>query len=117
MSQGIKGVQRLPKLSVKKGDKVVVIAGKDKTKSGVVLEIYPKDQRVLVEGVNIVKRHTKPNMANPEGGIIEKEAPIHISNVQLADPKTGEATRVGHKLLEDGTKVRYAKKSGEVIDE
>jgi large subunit ribosomal protein L24 len=117
VSEGIKGVQRVPKLSIKKGDKVVVIAGKDKAKSGVVLEVYPKDQRVLVEGVNVVQRHTKPNMANPEGGIIQKEAPIHISNVQIADPKTGEATRIGHKLLEDGTKVRYAKKSGEVIDE
>lgn len=110
-------MQRLPKVSIKRGDKVVVIAGKDKQKSGLVLAVYPKDQRVLVEGVNVVKRHTKPNMANPEGGIIEKEAPIHISNVQLADPKSGEATRVGYKLLEDGTKVRYAKKSGEVIDE
>jgi large subunit ribosomal protein L24 len=117
VSQGNKGVQSVPKLSVKKGDKVVVIAGKDKQKSGLVLAVYPKEGRVLVEGVNIVKRHTKPNMANPEGGIIEKEAPIHISNVQLADPKTGDATRIGYKLLEDGTKVRYAKKSGEVIDE
>lgn len=110
-------MQRLPKLSIKRGDKVVVIAGKDKQKTGLVLAVYPKEQRVLVEGVNIVKRHTKPNMANQEGGIIQQEAPIHISNLQLADPKTGEATRVGYKLLEDGTKVRYAKKSGEVIDE
>lgn len=107
----------MPKLHVKKGDKVVVIAGKDKNKSGRVLMVYPKDQRVIVEGVNVVKRHTKPNPAYPEGGVIEKEAPIHVSNVQLADPKSGKPTRVGHKVLEDGTKVRIAKKSGEVIDE
>ncbi|CAM3884082.1 50S ribosomal protein L24 [Alicyclobacillus pomorum] len=106
----------MPKLHVKKGDKVVVIAGKDKSKTGTVLAVFPKEQRVIVEGVNIVKRHTKPNPLHPEGGIIEKEAPIHVSNVQLADPKTGQPTRVGYKFLEDGTKVRYAKKSGEVID-
>lgn len=117
MSLGNEGVLRLSKVSIKKGDKVVVIAGKDKQKSGRVLAVFPKEQRVLVEGVNVVKRHTKPNMANPEGGIIQKEAPIHISNVQIADPKSGEASRIGFKLLEDGTKVRYAKKSGEVIDE
>lgn len=106
----------MPKVHVKKGDKVVVIAGKDKSKSGTVLAVYPSEQRVLVEGVNIVKRHTKPNPKNPEGGIVEKEAPIHVSNVLLADPKTGKPTRVGYKLLEDGTKVRVAKKSGETID-
>lgn len=106
----------MAKLHVKKGDKVVVIAGKDKAKTGKVLVVFPKEERVIVEGVNIVKRHTKPNPVNPEGGIIEKEAPIHISNVQLADPKSGKPTRIGHKLLQDGTKVRYAKKSGEVID-
>ncbi|MCL6444702.1 MAG: 50S ribosomal protein L24 [Alicyclobacillus sp.] len=106
----------MAKLHVKKGDKVVVIAGKDKSKSGRVLAVFPREQRVLVEGVNIVKRHTKPNPANPEGGIIEKEAPIHVSNVLLADPKSGAPTRVGYKFLEDGRKVRYAKKSGEVID-
>lgn len=106
----------MAKLSVKKGDKVVVIAGKDKSKTGEILQVFPKEERVLVAGVNIVKRHTKPNMQNPDGGIVEKEAPIHISNVQIADPKTGAPSRVGHKLLEDGTKVRYAKKSGEVID-
>lgn len=106
----------MPKLRIKKGDKVVVIAGKDKSKSGNVLQVFPNESRVLVEGVNVVKRHTKPNQANPEGGIIEKEAPIHISNVAIADPKSGAATRVGYKMLEDGKKVRYAKKSGEVID-
>jgi large subunit ribosomal protein L24 len=106
----------MTKMQIKKGDKVVVIAGKDKSKTGNVLVVLPKEQRVIVEGVNVIKRHTKPNAVNPEGGIIEREAPIHMSNVQLADPKTGEPTRIGHKLLEDGTKVRYAKKSGEVID-
>lgn len=106
----------MAKLSVKKGDKVVVIAGKDKSKTGEVLRVFPKEQRVLVSGVNIVKRHTKPSMQNQDGGILEKEAPIHVSNVLLADPKTGEPTRIGYKFLEDGTKVRYAKKSGEVID-
>ncbi|QQE78522.1 50S ribosomal protein L24 [Alicyclobacillus sp. SO9] len=106
----------MPKVRIKKGDKVVVVAGKDKSKKGSVLQVFPKESRVLVEGVNVVKRHTKPNAANPEGGILEKEAPIHISNVAVADPKSGEPTRVGYKVLEDGKKVRYAKKSGEVID-
>jgi large subunit ribosomal protein L24 len=110
-------VLNVPKLHVKKGDKVVVIAGKDKSKTGRILAVDPKEQRVIVEGVNVVKRHTKPSMAYPEGGIVEKEAPVHVSNVQLIDPKTGAPTRIGHKVLEDGTKVRYAKKSGEVIDE
>ncbi|SIS71453.1 LSU ribosomal protein L24P [Alicyclobacillus vulcanalis] len=106
----------MPKLRVKTGDKVVVIAGKDKSKQGRILKVYPKEGRVVVEGVNIVKRHTKPNPQHPEGGIVEKEAPIHVSNVMLVDPKTGEPTRVGYKFLEDGRKVRYAKKSGEIID-
>ena len=106
----------MAKLYVKKGDKVVVIAGKDKSKTGLVLAVFPKESRVLVEGVNLVKRHTKPNAQNVEGGIIEKAAPIHVSNVALADPKTGKPTRVGHKFLADGTKVRYAKKSGETIE-
>ncbi len=101
---------------VRKGDKVVVVAGKDRSKTGTVLVVYPKENKVLVEGVNLIKRHTKPNAANPEGGILEREAPLHVSNVQLVDPKTGAPTRVGYKTLEDGKKVRYAKKSGEVID-
>lgn len=106
----------MPKMRIKTGDQVVVIAGKDKSKKGRVLRVLPKENRVVVEGVNIVKRHTKPSPAHPEGGILEREAPIHASNVMLVDPKTGEPTRVGYKFLEDGTKVRYAKKSGEVID-
>ncbi|HEU4965568.1 MAG TPA: 50S ribosomal protein L24 [Bacilli bacterium] len=106
----------MAKLHVKKGDTVLVISGKDKGKKGQILAAYPADNRVLVEGVNIVKRHTRPNQANPQGGIIEKEAPVHASNVMIVDPKTGEATRVGKKILNDGTKVRYAKKSGETLD-
>lgn len=101
---------------IRKDDNVVVTAGKDKAKTGKVLAVYPKEDRVVVEGVNVIKRHTKPSAASPEGGIVEREAPIHISNVQMVDPKSGQATRVGFKMLEDGRKVRYAKKSGEVID-
>ncbi|GLG02607.1 50S ribosomal protein L24 [Alicyclobacillus hesperidum subsp. aegles] len=106
----------MTKLRVKTGDKVVVIAGKDKTKTGRILKVFPSEGRVIVEGVNIVKRHSKPSPAHPEGGIIEKEAPIHVSNIAIADPKTGEASRIGYKFLEDGRKVRYSKKSGEVLD-
>jgi len=102
-------------MHVKKGDKVAVISGKDKGKTGVILEAYPKNNRVLVEGVNIVKKHAKPSQDNPQGGIISQEAPIHVSNVMPLDPKTGEPTRVGYKEV-DGKKVRVAKKSGEVLD-
>ena len=99
-------------MHVKKGDKVMVISGKDKGKTGVVLAAFPKKDRVLVEGVNIVKKHAKPSQDNPQGGIISQEAPIHVSNVMPIDPKTGEPTRVGYKVV-DGKKVRVAKKSGE----
>ncbi|MDN7243765.1 50S ribosomal protein L24 [Planococcus sp. N028] len=102
-------------MHVKKGDTVKVISGKDKGKTGVVLTALPKKERVLVEGVNIVKKHTKPNQANPQGGIVSQEAAIHVSNVMLLDPKSGEPTRVGYKV-EDGKKVRVAKKSGEKLD-
>jgi large subunit ribosomal protein L24 len=100
---------------VKKGDKVIVISGKDKGKQGVVLEAYPKKDRVLVEGVNIVKKHAKPSQANPQGGIFDQEAAIHVSNVMIIDPKTGNPTRVGYQTV-DGKKVRVAKKSGESLD-
>ncbi|MBE3595363.1 MAG: 50S ribosomal protein L24 [Candidatus Carbobacillus altaicus] len=103
-------------MHVKKGDQVMVIAGKDKGKRGRVLAVYPKKERVLVEGINFIKRHTKPNQQNPQGGIITKEAPIHVSNVMPIDPKTGRPTRVGYKILEDGRKVRIAKRSGEILD-
>ncbi|WP_205007168.1 50S ribosomal protein L24 [Sporolactobacillus spathodeae] len=102
-------------MHVKKGDKVQVITGKDKGKQGVILAAYPDKERVLVEGVNIIKKHSKPTQASPQGGIIEREAPIHVSNVMLLDPKTNEPTRVGHQVV-DGKKVRVSKKSGEVID-
>ncbi len=102
-------------MHVKKGDKVQVISGKDKGKQGVILESFPKQNRVLVEGVNIVKKHAKPSQANPQGGIVSQEAPIHVSNVMPLDPKTGTPTRVGYKEV-DGKKVRVAKKSGEVLD-
>ncbi|WP_019535601.1 50S ribosomal protein L24 [Paenibacillus ginsengihumi] len=104
------------KLHVKKEDTVIVITGKDKGKKGRVIAAYPRENRVLVEGVNLVKKHSKPTQQNPQGGIITKEAPIHVSNVMLVDPKTGQATRVGYKVLENGKKVRVAKKSGEIID-
>jgi large subunit ribosomal protein L24 len=102
-----------PKLKIKKGDTVKVIAGAYKGKEGKVLEMLPKKNRVLVEGVNIISKHSKPSNENPQGGIIKKEAPIHISNVMLIDNK-GNATRVGRRI-EDGKIVRYSKKSGEVI--
>ncbi|MEY4480253.1 MAG: ribosomal protein [Bacillota bacterium] len=104
------------KLHVKKEDTVIVITGKDKGKKGRVIEAYPRQNRVLVEGVNLVKKHAKPSQANPQGGILNQEASIHVSNVMLIDPKSGKPTRVGYKVLENGKKVRVAKKSGEIID-
>ena len=105
----------MTKLKIKKGDKVVVITGKDKGKSGEVLRVLPKDQRLVVQGVNMVKRHTRPAMGNP-GGIVEKEGTIHVSNVAHLDPKEQKPTRIGFRLLADGRKVRIAKRSGEVLD-
>lgn len=99
---------------VKSGDKVKVISGKDKGKEGTITAALPKQNKVIVEGINIVKKHTRPTGMGQEGGIVETEAPIHVSNVQLIDPKNGEPTRVGYKF-EDGKKVRYAKKSGEAL--
>ena len=103
------------KFKIRKGDKVVVITGKEKGKTGEVLGVLRDEARVLVQGVNIVKRHTRPSAANP-GGIIDKEAPLHISNVAHLDPKSGKPTRVGFKLMNDGRKVRVAKRSGVEID-
>jgi large subunit ribosomal protein L24 len=100
---------------VKKGDQIVVIAGKDKGKKGEVLRVIPSENRVVVQGVSMVTKHTKPSMAN-QGGLVKQEAAIHVSNVALADPKTGEPTRVGFKTLEDGRKIRIARRSGEQID-
>jgi large subunit ribosomal protein L24 len=105
----------MAKLKIKKGDKVVVLTGKDKGKSGEVLKVMPAENRVLVQGVNMVKRHTRPAMGNP-GGIVEKEASIHVSNVAHQDPKDQKPTRVGYRTLDDGRKVRVAKRSGELLD-
>jgi len=102
-------------MHVKKGDKVMVITGKDKGKTGTVLAAFPKKDRVIVEGVNVVKKHSKPSQDNPQGGIISKEAALHVSNVMLLDPKSNEPTRVGYKEV-NGKKVRVAKKSGEALD-
>ncbi|MEQ6376628.1 50S ribosomal protein L24 [Bacillaceae bacterium S4-13-58] len=102
-------------MHVKKGDKVMVISGKDKGKQGTILEAYPKKDRVLVEGINLVKKHAKPSQDNPQGGILNQEAPVHVSNVMPIDPKSGEPTRVGYEV-KDGKKVRIAKKSGQPLD-
>jgi large subunit ribosomal protein L24 len=100
---------------IKKGDKVVVLTGRDSGRTGEVVQVMPKEDRALVRGVNLVKRHQRQTM-NQEGGIIQKEAPIHLSNLALADPKDGKPTRVGFKVLDDGRKVRFAKRSGDLID-
>jgi large subunit ribosomal protein L24 len=104
------------KLHIKKGDTVVVITGNYRGQKGRVLEVIRKTDRAIVEGVNLVKKHTKPNAKNPQGGIVEQEAPIHISNLMLVDPKTGERTRIGRRVDESkGKLIRYSKKSGEEI--
>jgi large subunit ribosomal protein L24 len=100
---------------IRKGDKVVVLAGKDKGRTGEVIEMKPKEGRALVRGINMVKRHQKQT-PNQEAGIVAKEAPIAVSNLAIADPKDGKPTRVGFKFLEDGKKVRFAKRSGDMID-
>jgi large subunit ribosomal protein L24 len=101
---------------IRKDDVVIVIAGKDKGSSGRVLKVLTKEERVVVEGVNLVKRHTKPDIAHPQGGVVSKEASLHVSNVALRDPKTGKPTRVGFKMNDKGRKVRVAKGSGVEID-
>ncbi len=101
---------------IKKGDKVIVITGADKGKRGEVLSVMPKDNRAVVQGVNIAKRHTKPTGMGQPGGIIEKEATIHLSNIALIDPKTDKPTRVGFRVLDDGRKVRVNRSSGDVIE-
>ena len=103
------------KLKIKKGDKVIVTTGKDKGKQGEVIRTIPTENRAVVRGVNVAKRHQKQTAAQ-EGGIVSKELPIHVSNLALRDPKDGKPTRVGYKTLADGKKVRVAKRSGEVID-
>ena len=100
---------------IKKGDKVIVLAGRDKGRTGEVIKVIPDENRALVRGLNMVRRHQRQT-ANQEGGIISKEAPVDLSNLAIADPKDGKATRVGFKILEDGKKVRFAKRSGDLID-
>jgi large subunit ribosomal protein L24 len=105
----------MAKLKIRKGDHVVVITGKDKGKKGEVLKVMPEENRVIVKGVAIVRRHQRQT-ATQDGGIISKEGPVHVSNLALEDPKDGSPTRVGYKFLKDGRKVRFAKRSGEIID-
>jgi len=105
----------MAKLHIKTGDTVKVIAGEFKGEEGKVLRVIPSKSRAVVEGVNEVSKHQKPSASNPQGGIVKEEAPIHISNLMLIDPKSGDATRIGRKLDENGKLVRYSKKSGEVI--
>jgi len=100
---------------IKKGDSVIVLAGKDKGRKGTVTKVMPTEGRVVVQGINMVQRHTRPSQTNPNGGIVNKEASLHISNVAIADPSSGKPTRVGFKI-EGDKKVRVAKKSGEVIN-
>ena len=103
------------KFRIKKGDEVVVITGSERGKKGKVLQVLQKNSRVLVQGVNMVKRHTKQSQTS-QGGILEKESPMHVSNVSLVDPKLGKPSKIGFKFLEDGRKVRLSKRSGEVVD-
>jgi large subunit ribosomal protein L24 len=103
------------KMKIKKGDKVIVLAGRSKGKIGEVMKVMPKENRAIVQGVNTVKRHTKPSQGEP-GGIVEKEASIHVSNIAHIDPTNDLPTRVGYRFLDDGRKVRFAKRSGEMID-
>lgn len=103
------------KLHIKKGDIVIVNTGVNKGQEGKVLEVFPDKERAIVEGINMVSKHTKPNAESPQGGIIKKEAPIHISNLNVKDPSTGKASRIGRKLNDDGKLVRISKKSGEEI--
>lgn len=105
----------MAKLHIKKGDTVFVNTGNSKGKSGRVLEVLIDKQRAIVEGVNLISKHAKPNAQNPQGGIVKMEAPVHISNLNIVDPKTSKPTRIGRKLNSEGKLVRYAKKSGEEI--
>ena len=105
----------MAKLKIKKGDNVIVITGRDKGKTGEVLRVFPADSRVIVQGINVAKRHARPRMGDP-GGIVEKELTIHISNVAHIDPGSSRPSRIGYRRLEDGRKVRFARRSGEIID-
>ena len=107
--------RKMLKLKIKKGDNVVVISGRDKGRTGEVLRVFPDEGRLIVQGVHVAKRHTRPRMGEP-GGIVEKELTIHISNVAHVDPQSRKPTRIGYKILDDGRKVRFARRSGEIID-
>lgn len=104
----------MAKLKIKAGDNVIVIAGRDKNKTGKVLRVFPETNKAIVEGVNIVQKHEKPSASNPQGGIVQKETLIQISNIAVVDPKTKEATRIGYRV-EDGNKIRFAKKSNQAL--
>jgi len=106
----------MPKLRIKRGDNVVVISGRDKGKTGEVLRVFPEESRVIVQGVHVARRHTRARLGDP-GGIVDKELTIHVSNVAHLDPQSGKPTRAGYKTLDNGTKVRVARRSGEVIPE
>jgi len=105
----------MPKMKIKKGDNVVVISGRDKGRTGEVLRVLPAEGRLIVQGVHVARRHTKPRMGDP-GGIVDKELTIDVSNVAHIDPQSGKPSRIGYKILDDGRKVRFARRSGEVID-
>ena len=104
----------MAKLKIKAGDDVIVIAGRDKNKTGKVLRVFPETNKAIVEGVNIVQKHEKPSANNPQGGIVQKETPIQISNIAVVDPKTKKATKIGYRV-EDGNKIRFAKKSNQAL--
>ncbi len=105
----------MAKMKIKKGDNVVVVSGRDKGKTGEVLRVFPAESRVIVQGVHVARRHTRQSMGNP-GGIVDKELTIHVSNVAHIDPSSSKPTRVGYKVLDGGRKVRFARRSGEVLD-
>ena len=105
----------MPKLKIKKGDNVVVISGRDKGKRGQVLRVFPDENRLIVQNVHMARRHTRPRFGEP-GGIVDKELTIHVSNVAHIDPQSSKPTRVGYRMLDDGRKVRIARRSGEVLD-
>jgi large subunit ribosomal protein L24 len=105
----------MPKLKIKKGDNVIVISGRDKGRRGEVLRVFPSESRLIVQGVHVARRHTKPRFGDP-GGIVDKELTIHISNVAHIDPGSGKPTRIGYQKLDDGRKVRVARRSGEMLD-
>jgi len=104
-------------MRIKKGDKVRVMAGNDRGKEGTVLKVYPRSNRVIVEKINLIKRHQRPSQINPQGGIVEKEAPINASNVMLVCPNTKQPTRIGMEILTDGSRARVSKKSGEMLSD